>query len=507
MDDSGEASVSATEDTKKVIIIKKQQQSDESGEALLRDFPSSNNTRSGISKVSLRLPFKPESFKAQSLLARFHSSRKSESGIKSEIKTSSGSNIGSGGGGLGFGRGWKRQKSPGSNNFETVGADSENTSASLPDDLNQKVNVIVNGGGGDGGGASSAIVDDSRDGSEELVPPISRCLSEESGFSPMGSGQRVSDSLFGTWPGRPRKLKSLKKRLLTSTPSQNTNTNSKSVANTKDQCSEKIDGDNDTQATLKQDEEVSNPRTRNNTTAEMVDVSSQQVSLDALLESLPLVYNPATKQLCRGLVKKGHQDSAVPSRMPGKNIGTSEDDFHLELLHKLDSKKDKSEIQAEEEESLKEFLSSNSESTETPTVLKPLEIIQEADENGETIKLIDSSSAPQSGNVSGSSSLERGTYESVRNSLQRIGTSNSLSITDASSFSSLSSSNTELSVYSASDSAVCLASHHSDTTSLRDFALGDNDGKSKKRGIADFFSRLVSIAHVTFIAFLFAGMH
>lgn len=503
MDDNGEASVSATEDTNALKNQQQQQhQPDECSEALLRDFPSAaasssssstssssssstSNTRSGISKVSLRLPFKPESFKAQSLLARFHSSRKSESGIKSEVKSSNSSSVG---GGLGFGRGWKRQKSLGSNcsgsNFETlqtIGVDSENTSASLPDDLNHKVNVIVNGGS-----PSGAIGDDNRGGSEELVPPISRCLSEESGFIPMG-GQRASDSLFGTWPGRPRKLKSLKKRLLTSGPSQS---NSECVTTAKDHSSENRDGENnDSQVILEQNEELGDSRTSKDTAGEMVDVSSQQVSLDALLESLPLVYNPTTKQLCRVSAKKGHQDSSVTSRMLSTNIGTSEDSFHLELLQKLDTKKDKSEIQAEEEESLKDLLSPNSESTETPPVLKPLEIIQEADENGETIKLIDSNSAPQSGNVSGSSSLERGTYESVRNSLQRIGTSNSLSITDASSFSSLSSSNTELSVYSASDSAVCLASHHSDTTSLRDFALSDNDGKSKKRGIADFFSR------------------
>ena len=75
------------------------------------------------------------------------------------------------------------------------------------------------------------------------------------------------------------------------------------------------------------------------------------------------------------------------------------------------------------------------------------------DENSESARLI-GKGVSQSGNVSGSSSLERGVFESPRNSLQRASTTNSLSITDASSFSSLSSSNTELSIYSASDSAL-----------------------------------------------------
>lgn len=470
MDDNSEVSVSATEDAKR--------KSEESCEALLRDPPSS---RSGISKVTLRLPFKSESFKAQSLLARFHSSRKSESGIKSDIKPNSN------GSGLGFARRWRRQKS--GNNFETlenIGVESETTSSSLPDDLNQNINVTLNESS-----QSGAIGDESR-GSDELGPPISRCLSEESGFMPVGS-QRTADNLFGTWPGRPRKLKNLKKRLLASGPNQSF---PEPVTSAKIHDSEKKEDSHPLpqHVSVDQNEELYDFSTKKDTTNEMKStlvevptVLSQHVSLDALLESLPLIYDPTTKQLCLATPKKGRPDSSV-TRMSSANIGNSEGEFHLELLHKLGANKGKSEFCGKDEESLKEFLSKNSDSTEAPTIPKPLEIIQEVDENGETIRLIDSS-APQSGNVSGSSSLERGTYESVRNSLQRIGTSNSLSITDASSFSSLSSSNTELSVYSASDSAVCLASHHSDTASLPDFVPTDNDGKSKKRGIADFLSR------------------
>lgn len=455
----------------------------EISDGLLKDSCSS---RCGIAKVTLRIPFKPETFKAQSLLARFHSSRKSDSGIKSEFKASGGAS------GLGFGRGWRRQKT--GNNFEvppSVVTEPENTSASLPDDLNQNTHVATNEGGSIGGdnGVSTA--------SDELDTAITRCFSEEVALSPTG-GQREAEGLFGTWPGRPRKLKSLRKRLLTSGSSSRINPDNVPAAKTSEseESRETCSLLPHTMDTKLWDDPAASRKTKvvvedgyglgmNSKTSE---VTGQNVSLDALLESLPLIYNPTTKQLCLGTLKKGHNESSVN----GMSSKTTNDNFNCDIhpeKQKLGSSENYSETEEQNEESQDERFCSNSDFGEAPSLPKPLEIIQEVEESGETIKLIDKGSSPHSGNVSGSSSLERGNYESLRNSLQRVGTSNSLSITDASSFSSLSSINTELSAYSASDSAVCLGSHQSDTGSLRDFVLTDNDGKSKKRGIADFLTR------------------
>lgn len=436
-----------------------------------------------ISKVALRIPFRPESFKAQSLLARFHSSRKSDSGIKSELKA------GGGGSGLGFGRGWRRQKA--GSNLEALPSavsEAENTSASLPDDLHHDAQAATGEGGAlresNGVGAPR----------EDLERVFTRCFSEEVTLASTG-GQRDTEHLFGTWPGRPRKLKSLRKRLLAAGSSSRINPDHVPAAKARDSDESRettcllphaMDGTPagpETQADL-EDEAESELSSR------PPEVTGQNVSLDALLESLPLIYDPSTKQLCLATLKRGQNESSGKG-MSGKHAFDETDcDVHPEKL-KLGSSKGYSGVSEEADESQEEGLLG--ELGEAPSLPKALEIIQEVEESGETVRLIDKGSSPQSGNVSGSSSLERGNYEGVRNSLQRIGTSNSLSITDASSFSSLSSLNTELSAYSASDSAVCLGSHQSDTGSLRDFVITDNDGKSKKRGIADFLTRCVAL--------------
>lgn len=421
------------------------QRENENLDALLKD------TRTK-SKVALRIPFKPETFKAQSLLARFHSSRKSDSGIKSEVKTS----------------GRRRVKT---GNFEVIPStvtSPEDTSASLPDDLHQSPQVTP----GCEGGHHEAPRND-------LGRVFTRCLSEEVTLASNGEGQRDVDSLFGTWPGRPRKLKSLRKRLLASAANSRI---------TPDNAPKPVESD-ETQETAcllpRAMDDTPRSLVADGTVSEMPaktsEVLGQNVSLDALLESLPLIYDPSTKQLCLGTLKKPHNDCAGKG-MSGKSlIGEIDSDVHPDKQKFGSGKGVCEETESQEESSV-------SEVGEGPPPSKTLEIIQEVEENTETVKLIEGNS-PQSGNVSGSSSLERGNYEGLRNGLQRIGTSNSLSITDASSFSSLSSLNTELSAYSASDSAVCLGSHQSDTGSLRDFALADNDGKSKKRGIADFLTR------------------
>lgn len=456
-------------------ILEKHELSD----GLLKDSCSS---RCGIAKVALRIPFRPETFKAQSLLARFHSSRKSDSGIKSELKASSGS-------GLGFGRGWRRQKA--GNNFEVLPsgvAEAENTSASLPDDLNHNTQAARGEGGAVGGDNGVGAP------REDLQRVFTRCFSEEVTLSSTG-GQRDGDNLFGTWPGRPRKLKSLRKKLLATGSSSRINPDNVPSEKTRESeeretaslLPQTMDSHqwNDTPAGSQRMQTDPEEGTVSEMSSKAPEMASQNVSLDALLESLPLIYNPATKQLCLGTVKKT-QNEPLGKGMSGKaSFDETDRDIHPEK-QKLVSSKIYPEL-SEECESQEDGLSN--EPGEAPALSKALEIIQEVEESGETVKLIDKGSSPQSGNVSGSSSLERGNYECLRNSIQRIGTSNSLSITDASSFSSLSSLNTELSAYSASDSAVCLGSHQSDTGSLRDFILTDDDGKSKKRGIADFLTR------------------
>ncbi|XP_071520095.1 uncharacterized protein [Panulirus ornatus] len=449
---------------------------DETPDVLLKD---SHSTRSGISKVSLRLPFKSESFKAQSLLARFHSSRKSESGIKSELKTVNN------GSGLGFGRGWNRHKQ--GHNIDVLhcaGLEPGNTSASLPDDLHQNSNVSVNLS------SPTAVINVCRSKGDDSET-VSGCVTEESPFLPPG-GQRATESWFDTWPGQPKKLKSLRKRLLTSGTNKNNSGPVNGVENHEGGEESKesscllpkdVNADRNEECDLPRNSDRVQEDTEPEMNSRLPDVTGHHVSLDALLESLPLVYDPSTRQLCLGTSKKG-QNELSSKRMSN----TSLPDYDiLPEKQSLDSRKDYSILKENHEESQREALLKTSDTGEAP-LPKPLEIIQEADENGETVRLIDKSTS-QSGNVSGSSSLERGNYESPRNSLQRVGTNNSLSITDASSFSSLSSSNTELSAYSASDSAVCLGSHQSDTGSLRDFVLTDNDGKTKKKGITDFFTR------------------
>ncbi|XP_042225776.1 TBC1 domain family member 14-like isoform X2 [Homarus americanus] len=456
---------------------------DETADVLLKD---SNSARSSVPKVSLRLPFKSESFKAQSLLARFHSSRKSDSGIKSELKS------GNNGSGHGFPRGWSRQKQV--NNYDIsqcVGFVPENTSASLPDDLNQNPSVALNVSK-----VTCAINGASRATSDVPETSISGCISEESPFLPTG-GQRVAESWFCTWPGRPRKLKNLRKKLLTSGTNNKNNSGSVNGIENHERGEETQISSSLFPKSLNTDryEECDTPKNsdirQENSEPEMCskvsELPSHHVSLDTLLESLPLVYDPSTRQLCLGTSRRVQNDSSN-KRMSNTNIL---DNYNFDIppeKQKLDSNKGYSELKEKGEESQKEALLKSPDAGDITSIPKSLEIIQEVDENGETVRLIDKST-PQSGNVSGSSSLERGNYESPRSSLQRVGTNNSLSITDASSFSSLSSSNTELSAYSASDSAVCLGSHQSDTGSLRDFVLTDNDGKTKKKGITDFLTR------------------
>nr|XP_053654628.1 TBC1 domain family member 14-like [Cherax quadricarinatus] len=438
----------------------------------LKEHISASTT---IHRVSRRLPFKPESFKAQSLLARFHSSRKSESGIKGELKSINSSS------GLGFTLGWSRHKT--GNNFE-VSLETENTSASLPDDLNHNSGVCVS-------------VCSERCGVSEGTRVRSdagdKCVAEETPFLPVSS-DRLTDSWFCTWPGRPRKLKGLTKRLLISGTSKNNN-EAVSVHQNSEQDQEEQESSCLLPSSMTTDnkEECVIPKKVNKTQEDMnmstkvPNLTSHNVSLDALLESLPLVYNPSTRQLCLGTSKKAQND-INNKRMENSSIQSNCDiDFSKEK-QKLELDNGNSDLKGKIAESHRESFLSLSDTGEPISLPKSLEIIQEVDENGETLKLIDKS-APTSGNVSGSSSLERGHYESPRNSLQRVGTNNSLSFTDASSFSSLSSSNTELSAYSASDSAVCLGSLQSDTGSLRDFVLTDSDGKTKKKGITDFLTR------------------
>nr|XP_045597853.1 TBC1 domain family member 14-like [Procambarus clarkii] len=461
------------------------EKSDGTADVRLRD---SSSTRSGIHKVSLRLSFKSESFKAQSLLARFHSSRKSESGIKGELKAV---NSGSG---LGITRGWSRQKQ--GNNFDVshcVELESENTSASLPDDLNQNSDIVasvcdpvcgINGTG--------------RTESDEPGPEksISGSISEESAFLPVG-GEKVTESWFCTWPGRPRKLKSLRKRLLTSATNNKHNSEIVNVCqnhehgeeNHESSCllSQSLSTDEHESCLITESLDMKLDTNKLEMCSKTPDLTSGHVSLDAILESLPLVYDPSTKQLCLGTSKKCQNDFSS-KRMSNASIHTNCDNDVSPERQKLNLGKEYSDFKGKDVESHIEELLTISDTGEATSLPKSLEIIQEVDENGETLKLIEKLT-PQSGNVSGSSSLERGHFESPRNSLQRVGTNNSLSITDASSFSSLSSSNTELSAYSASDSAVCLGSHQSDAGSLRDYILTDIDGKTKKKGITDFLTR------------------
>lgn len=455
---------------------------DETSDTLLKDTSSNRST---ISKVSLRLPFKSDTFKAQSLLARFHSSRKSDSGIKSEFKATNN------GTGLGLGRGWKKPGN-GAEVSQSAGIEPENTSASLPDDLNQNSTVDVNTSS-----VKSGITGVCRTKSNEQETCMKGCMSEDSPFLPTSNNQKgTTESWFDTWPGRPKKLKSLRKRLLTSGTNNKSNTVptqiNRAEINTKNDGNElrlppeelKTAQTDDDSSVLKcySTREVESGDAMTSTVPSLA--AGHHVSLDALLESLPLVYDPSTRQLCLGATKRGKNDFSSKIMSNLNKFEHSECDS----LEQQRLETEQSVLEEDAKESHSEALLKYSEAYETSSLLKPLEIIQEVDENGETVRLIDKNT-PQSGNVSGSSSLERGRFESPRNSLQRVGTNNSLSVTDASSFSSLSSSNTEFSGYSASDSAVCLGSQQSDTCSLRDLILTDNDGKTKKKGITDFLTR------------------
>lgn len=457
------------------------ERNDSSSEAFLKD--SSSPKSGGISKVSLRLlPFKSESFKAQSLLARFHSSRKSESGIKSDLKGSSGP-------WSSFSRGGRTPPKVGAGNFETsqgVGtvSDTEITSASLPDDLNQNSGLINY--------SSTKARDSSAAPSDDAEKTSAFACGEDAPFL-SSEGQKSSESWFGTWPGRPRKLKSLKKRLLTSgTKNAATDQFSKTSERMKDgeETNNQV-GTGSEKAVIKDREQNCKGKLDEYSELNLSNFTNDpahHVSLDTLLESLPLVYDPTTRQLCVGSAKKGHNDKHNKSRMSkafSPERSESSEDAQIENKEHIGS-----EVRSldTEDESQKEALLKTYETGDSIISSKHLEIIQEVDESSESVRLI-GKGTPQSGNVSGSSSLERGVFESPRNSLQRASTTNSLSITDASSFSSLSSSNTELSAYSASDSAVCLASHLSETSSLRDFPFGEGENKSKRKGITDFLTR------------------
>ncbi|XP_027226509.2 serine-rich adhesin for platelets [Penaeus vannamei] len=471
-------------------------------EGLVRDTGSSRNS---IPKVSLKLPFKSEAFRAQSLLARFHSSRKSESGIKHEVKSGSAAPWRSGG----------RHKQGGSeppaalgdspSAVENSGSGRSTTSASLPEDLNQNLDAGEGEGAQEGKGAFPVFPKARGKGTGgDDERPDSTSLSTEAGpFVGVGEGgQKGVESWFRTWPGRPRKLKGLRKKLLTA------GTSGKAAGDLANGTREEqgsgpreegegllVQGEGEGHVEgLSESSCVSVPEDEGEMTSRVVK-GSPHVSLDALLESLPLVYDPATKQLCLGTPRKG-QNNYMNKRMSNTTATEGSECDGIPEKLKLDFESDCSTLEEREEESLKESLLKTSDICDTASPPKPLEIIQEVDESGENIRLIDKNPSPQSGNVSGSSSLERGYYESPRNSLQRVSTNNSLSITDASSFSSLSSSNTELSAYSATDSAVCLGSQQSDTSSLRDFSIADSDGKTKKRGITDFLTRYVLWGHL-----------
>lgn len=456
-------------------------------EGSARDSASSRN---GIPKVSLKLPFKSEAFRAQSLLARFHSSRKSESGLKHEVRGAAPWRSG--------GRPRSGEPPAAALCASPSAAAPGSTSASLPEDLNQNL--------GEGEGAQEAkgafpafpkgrgkasAADDER-------PDATSLSTEAVPFAGVGEGgQKGVESWFRTWPGRPRKLKGLRKKLL---PAGASGKAAGDLANgaREEQGSGRgeegegllVQGEGEGHGAAPSESScVSVPADEGEMTSRVVR-GSPHVSLDALLESLPLVYDPATKQLCLGTPRKG-QNNYVNKRMSNTAATEGSECDGIPDKLKLDYESDCSTLEEREEESLKESLLKTSDVCDTTSPPKPLEIIQEVDESGENIRLIDKNPSPQSGNVSGSSSLERGYYESPRNSLQRVSTNNSLSITDASSFSSLSSSNTELSAYSATDSAVCLGSQQSDTSSLRDFSIADSDGKTKKRGITDFLTRYV----------------
>ncbi|KAK7070179.1 hypothetical protein SK128_003044 [Halocaridina rubra] len=465
--------------------------SDSSSDVFLKD---SSCSRGNIPRVSLRLPFKSETFKAQSLLARFHSSRKSESGIKSDIRT--------------FNSPWSGFRRGGNNpkldtNPDSV-SETEITSASLPDDLNEKSDVL-----------SDTSICSSKSGPESALceggnKTETVFLSKEDAPFLPPEGQKSSESWFGTWPGRPRKLKGLKKRLL---PSGGKNTSDAvDKKNGKLQAGEgNLSLDLDTLCDkFDQRNALEGPENGKFDEQDMNRSKkgpAEHVSLDTLLESLPLVYDPTTRQLHVGNAnRKGYHDyTCHKTIMLKKKAHDYRSDCKVQDNVNEENLESDRNLFLEDESQQKEALLNSSEIGDSIFSCKHLEIIQEVDENSENARLMNKET-PQSGNVSGSSSLERGAFESPRNSLQRASTTNSLSITDASSFSSLSSSNTELSAYSASDSAVCLTSHLSDTSSLRDFNLGEGETRRKEKESPTFiemvflFMRLGCLVNVYFIS-------
>ncbi|XP_076034464.1 TBC1 domain family member 12-like isoform X2 [Oratosquilla oratoria] len=209
----------------------------------------------------------------------------------------------------------------------------------------------------------------------------------------------------------------------------------------------------------------------------LVKSSHQNVSLDTLLESIPLVYDPVNKQLC--LRHKGDSLSChrkmSQERLP--ELVLKEDPANTNKPETEDNR-----LVSPERNRLQEGHGKLSPSSDCVT----LQSIQEVEEN-EGGLLVDCNSY---NHHSRSGSSDCANLDSPKNTLQRVSTHNSLSVTDTGSFSSLSSSNTELSLHSVSatteDSAVGLGSQASDNSSVQDLIL---DTKVKRKGITDFITR------------------
>ncbi|CAL4147251.1 unnamed protein product [Meganyctiphanes norvegica] len=411
-----------------------------------QDSYDASTTRTAVAPTArASLKRRAESFSAGSLLARFHSSRKSESDIQGEGKKGTSCSGGVAG---------PRR--------EICERNASDTSASLPDCLHQQ--VVGEGASGSQGSLQNpaeAVGDrELRGGSEDHVNDEVEVTEENSPFIDARNGSGLMDNWFLTWPGRQKSLKNFMKR------KKNIGEKKGSVENNpikpKDK---KVPIDEDVHTFCGSDKDI----------AKVLNMETQEkltghVSLDALLESLPLVYDPTTKQLCIGRENNSLNGSRRPP-IRSQSLPSDESD--------LDKNGYEHTVPVDfptENESQKELLIKHMEAC-SPSYL---ESIQEQDECSEGARLMRAS--PTSG-TGGS----RGHFESPRNSLPRVSTTTSLSMTDASSFSSLSSSNTELSLYSASDSAVCLGSHLSDTSSLHSFT--DADTKLKRKGITEFLSR------------------
>ena len=231
------------------------------------------------------------------------------------------------------------------------------------------------------------------------------------------------------------------------------------------------------------------------------------LTLDNVLESLPLVYDPSTKQLCLGVDKKSINSKKESHNLLDRVLNRPiKNNLELESYDETDFKKNigsshektnlhfgqSSSCDGEDEEVKESLLSSNSICHDN--IKDSVDIAcEEMEEKVDDIKYKKNNNQHKRDFELSFQSKNKVTTDQTSesdslkgNSLPRTTTSASLSFTDASSVSSISSSNTEVSLASASDSAVCLAS---DTVSLKDLHL-DIDCKGKKKAFTDFFPRL-----------------